>query len=332
MKTHRRTLLVVMAVCGLSSLPLSGQEPSPLQRDTSHILAMMENWFMEGQVPEVAKVDRDTVYGMVSGLALLMDVYYPQTPNGYGIVQISGSGFTRQLRYDARQLKHSPHVPNEARPLLAAGYTVFALNHRAAPRFQYPDQVADVQRAVRFIRHEADRYGIDREKIGAIGGSSGGHLVSMLGVLNGNENRMDEDPINQESGKVQCVIAVEAPSDFIEWDGAEHFLGVRYKERTQPNTIENRLALEASPTTHVSPDDAPILLVHGDADTDVPFRLSELFFKRLTDASVSSRFIRVPGGQHAFQFFDKRPKDLNDIYVKWFNQHLRGIASENPQD
>ncbi|MDG2222265.1 MAG: alpha/beta hydrolase [Rubripirellula sp.] len=332
MKYFRNILALVLAIGGLPALTLSGQETSPPQRDISHILAIMETWFGEGQVPEIAKVDHDTVYGMYSGLALLMDVYYPQTPNGYGIVQVSGSGFTRQLRYDARQLKHSPHVPNEAQALLSAGYTIFALNHRAAPRFRYPDQVADVQRAVRFIRHHADRYGIDEKMIGAIGGSSGGYLVSMLGVLDGDENRMDEDPINLESGKVQCVIAAEAPSDFLEWDGEGHFLGVRYKERTQPNTIENKLAVEASPVTHVSPDDAPILLVHGDADEDVPFRLSELFFKRLTDASVSSRFIRVPGGQHAFQFFDKRPKDLDDTYVKWFNQHLRGIAEDSHQD
>ncbi|MGB0596903.1 MAG: alpha/beta hydrolase family protein [Rubripirellula sp.] len=142
-----------------------------------------------------------------------------------------------------------------------------------------------------------------------------------------------------QKGTILLVIAVEAVSRFIkwdgaviEWDGAEHFLGVRYKERTQPNTIKNRLALEASPTTHVSPDDTSILLVHGDADTDVPFHLSELFFKRLTDASVSSPIIRVPGGQHAFQFFDKRPEDLDGIYANWFNQNLRGIASENPQN
>ncbi len=332
MKIYRKILFVVLACCSLPSLLLSGQEASPPQRDMTEILSMMNKWFEEGNVPEIAKVDRDSVYGMYSGLALLMDVYYPQKPNGYGIVQISGSGFTRQLRFDARQLKHSPHVPNEAQSLLAAGYTIFALNHRAAPRFKYPDQVADVQRAVRFVRHHAERFGIDGKKIGAIGGSSGGYLVSMLGVLNGDENRMDEDPINKESGKVQCVIAVEAPSDFLEYESEGHFLGVRYKERTIPNTIENKIAVNASPVTHISSDDAPILLVHGDADTDVPFRLSERFYKRLTEASVVSRFIRVPDGQHAFQFFDKRPEDLDDIYVKWFNQHLRGIVDASPRD
>lgn len=328
MKALIRTSFITLVVSLWPSWNLCSQEPSQKDEALKRIFKLRDQWFEKGEIPEIAKMDQDVVYGMYSGLALLMDVYYPHQPNGHGIIQISGSGWTRPLGYDATQLKHSPHVPNEARSLLAAGYTVFAINHRAAPRFQYPAQVADVQRAVRFVRHHAVRYKIRPDRIGAIGGSSGGHLVSMLGVLNGDENRMDQDAINLESGKVQCVIAVEAPSDFIEWDGGEHFLGVRYKERITAKSMENRLAIEASPVTHVSRDDPPILLVHGDADEDVPFRLSELFYQRLTEASVTSRLIRVPGGTHAFQFFDKRPKDLDEIYIGWFDQHLRGVREE----
>ena len=121
MKIQRGTILVVIAVCGRSFSPLIAREQSPPQRDASHILAMIENWFTKGQVSKVAKVDRDTVYGMVPGLTFLMDVDYLQMPNVNGLVQSSGSGFTRQVCYDARQLKHNPRVPNEARPLRATG-------------------------------------------------------------------------------------------------------------------------------------------------------------------------------------------------------------------
>src|SRR5687767_5177862 len=132
----------------------------------------------------------NVVYGMYSGLALLMDVYAPEgEANGHGIVHISGSGWGAPLGLDARQLKEAGHVEIEARPLVAAGYTVFSINHRATPRFPYPAAVEDAQRAVRFVRHHADRFGIRADRIGAIGGSSGGHLVSMLGVLDG-----DGDP------------------------------------------------------------------------------------------------------------------------------------------
>ena len=110
-----------------------------------------------------------------------------KNPMAMPLYRSSGSGWTRPLGYDAQILNHQGHVKSDCEPVLAAGYTVFALNHRATHDFTYPAQVEDVQRAVRFIRFHANRYGINPDKIGAIGGSSGGHLVSMLGVLNGNE-------------------------------------------------------------------------------------------------------------------------------------------------
>jgi len=315
--------VVTVTSCGREAI-VYGQDDSESVRAEFQKRLREDRRLLESHV---ATIDRNVIYGMYSGLALLMDVYHPHKSNGYAIVQISGSGFTRQLRYDARPLNRNPHVANEAYPLLDAGYTVFSLNHRAAPRFQFPDQVADVQRAVRFIRFHADEYGIKPEKIGAIGGSSGGHLVSMLGVLNGDENRPDNDPVNMENAKVQCVIAAEAPSDFLADDGGEHFLGVRFKERRIPGTQEHEIAVKASPVTYISKDDPPILLVHGEEDEGVPFRLSQLFHERLVKASVTTRLIPVPGAGHGFQFFDKRPKDLNQTYVDWMNLHLRGLTT-----
>ncbi len=116
-----------------------------------------------------ARVDRNVVYGMYSGLALLMDVHYPAEPNGYGLIWIGGSGWHAPTRYDARQLKERA-VPQM---FLDAGYTVFMINHRAAPRFRYPAAVEDAQRAVRFVRHNAERYGIDPDQLGAWSGEAG---------------------------------------------------------------------------------------------------------------------------------------------------------------
>src|SRR5258708_2890852 len=135
-----------------------------------------------------AKVEANVVYGMYSGAALLLDVHRPANPNGFGIVYVSGSGWTAPLAYSAAPLKSNGQSLQYAKPLVAAGYTVFTVNHRALPRFRYPAAVEDVQRAVRFVRHNASRYGIRADRIGAAGGSSGGHLVSMLGTLDGNGN------------------------------------------------------------------------------------------------------------------------------------------------
>jgi acetyl esterase/lipase len=111
-----------------------------------------------GAQPTEPAPERGVVYGMYSGLALLMDIYRPQTPNGVGIVYVPGSGFHTPLGYDAQPITRyiNPYVPAFTR----AGYTVFVINHRSAPRFRYPAAVEDVQRAVRFVRHHAARYGI----------------------------------------------------------------------------------------------------------------------------------------------------------------------------
>ena len=115
-----------------------------------------------------SRVEKNVIYGMYSGLALLMDVHHPAQANGYGIVFVSGSGWQAPLNYGAVGLKEA-QIPIWAPPLLRAGYTVFAINHRAAPRFHYPTAVEDVQRAVRFVRHHARQFGIDPIRIGGIG-------------------------------------------------------------------------------------------------------------------------------------------------------------------
>ena len=148
------------------------------------------------------KVERNVVYGMYSGLALLLDVHRPARPNGFGIVFISGSGWQAGLDYGAAPLKEQ-QIGIWGPPLLAAGYTVFAINHRAAPRFHYPAAIEDVQRAIRFVRHHARDYGIDAARLGGLGGSSGGHLIGLAAMLASPGNPADGDPVNRESAALQ---------------------------------------------------------------------------------------------------------------------------------
>src|SRR5262245_11683364 len=98
-----------------------------------------------------SRVDKNVVYGMYSGAAMLLDVHYPAKPNGVGIIFIAGSGWNAPLGYAAPPLKESPQVGMYVPSLLQAGYTVFTLTHRATPTFRYPAPLEDVQRALRFI-------------------------------------------------------------------------------------------------------------------------------------------------------------------------------------
>ena len=98
------------------------------------------------------RIESNVLYGMYSGLALLMDVYYPEKPNGNGVVFISGRGWRATQEYNAEPLKQGSQAQLYGPRLTAAGYTVFSISHRAAPRFRYPAPVEDAQRAVRFVQ------------------------------------------------------------------------------------------------------------------------------------------------------------------------------------
>jgi len=263
-------------------------------------------------------------YGMYSGTALLLDVYKPAQPNGYGIIYVSGSGWTAPLAYSAPELKSNAQSKQYASALANAGYTVFAVNHRALPRFRYPAPVEDVQRAVRFIRHNAGAYGIRADRIGASGGSSGGHLVSMLGTLDGKGNPKDPDPVERGSAKVQCVVARAAPIDFLTGDNGRFLLGMaRPTPDAAKDTVEYRTHVEASPVTYITADDPPFLLIHGDKDEQVNIAQSEEMEAKLKAAGVAVKFLRIPGAGHGPTFPGAvNPPDYLGEMVRWFNQHL----------
>jgi acetyl esterase/lipase len=271
------------------------------------------------------KVERNVVYGMYSGLALVMDVYTPERPNGFGVVFIHGSGWTAPLSVGALPLKDGEQTRIYGPPLVQAGYTVFAINHRAAPRFRHPAQMEDAQRAVRFVRHHARRFGIDAARIGAVGGSSGAHLVSLLGTMDGAGNAADADPVNRESARVQCVVARAAPLDLPRMSAqAGRILPLfGFAAGTDKGAAEYRQHVDASPITHVSADDAPFLLLHGDADASVPFNQSELFEAALRKAGVTVKLVRVAGGAHGPKFPGAvNPPDYLGEMVAWLNRYL----------
>jgi len=269
------------------------------------------------------RVERNVVFGMYSGLALLMDVYYPENPNGYGIVFISGSGWTRGLSLDATPLKESGQEDVYAVPLAAAGYTVFGINHRASPRFRHPAHLEDAQRAVRFVRHHAERFGIDPSRIGAMGGSSGGHLVSMLGVLDGAGAATDASPVNRENAKVQVVVARAAPTDLTLSPARSNHALFGFRRGDEEDSVEYQRFVDASPVIHVTSDDPPFLLIHGDMDETVRFKNSEVMKAALADAGVPVELLRIPGAGHGPTFPGaSNPPDYIRAMGEWFDRDV----------
>ena len=276
------------------------------------------------------RVDRNVVYGMYSGTALLLDVHYPAKPNGFGIIFIPGSGWSAPLGYAAPPLKESEQVGMYVPSLTEAGYTVFAVTHRATPTFRYPAQVEDAERAVRFVRASASKYGIDPARLGGAGGSSGAHLVSLLGTMSGPGDPKAGDPVNRESARLQVIVARAAPLDLLQMkpttggDALALFLGSRVTETTPKTALEYRTAWLASPINYVSTSSAPFLLIHGDVDRTVPFHQSELMEAALKKAGVPVKLVRIPGGDHGPTFPGAtNPPDYKGEMVKWFDLYLR---------
>ncbi len=282
-----------------------------------------------------ARVETNVVYGMYSGTALLLDVHYPARANGFGIVFVAGSGWSAPLGYSARALKESTQVEMYVPSLTLAGYTVFTLTHRAIPTFRFPAPLDDVQRAVRFIRHNAAKYGIDAARIGGSGGSSGAHLVSLLATMEGAGDALDPDPINRQSAKLQCITARAAPVDLLSptmavalgSDAVALLLGASNVESAPKTSVEYKTAWAASPINYVSKDDPPVLLVHGDSDRSVPFEQSEMMESALRKAGVPVKLIRIEGADHGPTFPGaKSPPDYKLEMVKWFDEHLRRVV------
>lgn len=282
-----------------------------------------------------ARVEKNVPYGMYSGLALLVDVHYPGNPNGMALIVIPGSGWNSSQAYDAEPLTAlTSSVRFFVPKLLDAGYTLFVVNHRNGPRFHYPAAVEDVERAVRYVRHNAKTYRIDPDRIGAVGYSSGAHLVAMLGVLDDKGEAQDPDPINRISARVQCVVAAATPTDLEHFDAGGGvpnvalFMGqVRPGPRVpQPDPVAVRAYREASPITHVSASSAPLLLLHGDADEVVPFHQAELMLEAMKKAGGDVKLIRLHGGGHGFAGQTAQHPDWPDFFgesVQWLDQHLR---------
>lgn len=306
------------------------------------ILALSAAWRLEAATPAAApiKVDRNVVFGMYSGLALVMDVYRPAKSNGAAIVAIQGSGWYQPLRYDASPITTRTEVQGFAKSFAEAGYAVFVINHRAAPRFRFPAPFEDAQRAVRFVRAHASEYGVDPLRIGAFGTSSGGHLSELLGTVDAPGVADSEDAVERQSAKVRAVVALFAPSDlrtlFSPVGRSAHIamMGFEYADpaKRAPGSVradeaENIEYRRASPIANVTSDDAPMLLMHGDSDDTVPMEQSVRMEAALRQAGVDVRFIPVPGGRHGenfrFEKGDPRMPDQHGEASRWFDEHLK---------
>ncbi|MEM9482038.1 MAG: alpha/beta hydrolase fold domain-containing protein [Verrucomicrobiota bacterium] len=206
-------------------------------------------------------------------------------------------------------------------------YVGVAINYRLSDEAQWPAQIHDCKAAIRWLRGNAEKYGIQKDKIAVWGTSAGGHLVAMLGV-SGDVDELEGDlgDFDDESSRVQAVVDYFGPTEFLTMGKGEV---IDHRSPTSPEGLllggapaeKKEAALSASPVTHVTADDAPHLIVHGDGDLLVPVQQSEKFDKLLDEVGVESTFLLIKGGGHGQRFDENLLGKKIEIFL---DRHLRG--------
>ncbi len=271
----------------------------------------------------------DVIYCRKFGTALTLDVFTPRKPNGAALVYVVSGGWFSS---------HEAIRPAAFAEFLKRGYTVFTVVHGSQPKFTVPEIIDDMHRAVRFIRSHARDYQIDPERIGITGASAGGHLSLMIGTAGAPGDPKARDPVDRESSRVQAVACFFPATDFLNFGTKGNMLISRTmqppfraaldyrvfdneKRLFVPVTDEARvreLTRQISPITHVTADDPPTLIIHGDKDTLVPIQQAESIVARFKEVGVPAELIVRPGAEHGW------PTILNDtvLLADWFDKYL----------
>ena len=262
------------------------------------------------------------VYGRHDGKDLTLDVLRPAKPNGIGIVLMASGGWKSQA---------GSFRPWIAAPLLRRGYTIFAVYHISQPKVTVMEITEEVNRAVRFIRHNAAQYGVDPRHLGVTGGSSGGHLSLMLATRGGPGDANAADPVDRESSAVQAVAIFYPVTDLLNLGKSTENLGdggppksfVRgFGPQSTNLAVWKVIGREMSPIYYVTLNLPPSLIYHGDADTLVPLDQSERFQAEARKAGCTIELVVHHGGKHGWisMFWDLRR------FADWFDHYLRQPA------
>lgn len=262
--------------------------------------------------------ERDVIYHRTEGVALTMDVFNPEKPNGIGIIKIVSGGW---------KSRHQNVTGEYGSPYTDHGYTVFAVVHGSQPRYKVRDIMEFMHRSVRFIRTNAERWKIDPDRIGVTGASAGGHLSLILATTGGPGKPKAKDPVDRASSLVQAVACFYPPTDYLNWsEPGDDAVGIGKQEKWQPafgdesKTAEGRqnLGRAMSSVYHISEKTPPVLIIHGDADPVVPLFQAESFKKIAESKGVPIELIVKKGGGHGW------PDRIKDEahFLKWFDKQL----------
>jgi acetyl esterase len=252
-------------------------------------------------------------YGEADGQPLTMDYYAPKGPSPHPIaIIIHGGGYQRGTSKSGSEAYCADF-------LAPAGYAVFSINYRLAPKYPYPYMVHDVERAIRYLRHNAAKWSADPNKIALVEGSAGGFLSNMAGLLSAPGDPNAADPVDRESSRANAVVTLYAQSSFatVPLNNDVHAL----LDPLIAQKGEQEALREASPITYVKPGAPPFLLIQGDQDEYIPFTEDTNLQTALQKVGARCDLIRIPGGKHGTGAWHTLPNvpDWERQMIEWLN-------------
>lgn len=257
-------------------------------------------------MPSEIVLTADLVYAQRGDLALKLDLYrlrFPAVQPMPAVIFVHG-GAWRSGRKDQ---------PNPVLWELAQqGYVGVSIQYRLSQTAPWPAQLEDARSAVRWLRRNADQYGVDPRRIGVFGSSSGAHIAALLALNPGDEE-----------ARVHACATLFAPTDLerlanwrrVQPKRREDLLGENSPERQLfAGRLEEdaELVRSASPMTYVSGDAPPFLIVHGTLDETVPMNQAMLLHDAMRTARARADLFLIPGLGHELRWeaFQSRVVDF----------------------
>jgi acetyl esterase/lipase len=251
--------------------------------------------------PDTIHFQEGMVYGKGGDQDLKLDLARPKNAPAAklpAIVMIHGGGWTAGDRRDFHGLQFH---------LAQAGVVCVTVQYRLAPKSKFPAQVEDVKCAVRWLRAHADEFGVDPERIAALGASAGAHLAVMLAVTSDQSQLEGAGGNAGFSSKVVAAVGLAGPYDLTlayansprqrAQEGQavrgmlEGFLGGTPAQVAEAYQV-------ASPVSYVRKEVAPLFLCHGEQDPLVPVEQADVMVAKLREAGAEVEYVKIPDGSH----------------------------------
>ena len=254
----------------------------------AYVLGAIDQIEMEFPVPGNITEHKDIVYKTIDSTRLKLDIYHLNniTEKTPVLLFIHGGGLSKGDKRD--YLRYTIDFAQK-------GYITASVQYRFVDKVKFPAQLFEIKAAVRWLKENADKYHIDKNKIALIGGSAGGHLAMMAGYTSDIEEFNNEND-SLISYRVQAVVDLYGPVDFTTKYAREHptsknMFGKTYEEA--PEIYE-----KSSPIKFISKDDPPTLIFHGTIDDLVPVSQSDTLEMMLKKAGVPVEYHKLKGWPH----------------------------------